>query len=118
MIFSRSQNLSSIEVSVGNKTTNNKIGDLNQIHFAILDHKDNYYDLASIQKYINIQIVHQLKTYEGPKEIRKNTVMQLKDCDESDFSRDEDQKRYYQGEIVDEGTKMLCLPQEANEMMI
>ena len=65
--------------------------DRNQIHFAILDHEDNYYRLEQTRRYINFTIIHVNYTYdETGKEYKNTTYSQLKDCTEEDFSGDAD----------------------------
>lgn len=58
MLFYESQNISSVEVSIAEKQAQKRVGDLNNIHFAILDHKDKYYSLDSVKRYINIKLIH------------------------------------------------------------
>lgn len=88
------------------------IRDLNQIHYAVLDHKDKYWSLDEIKPYLNIEVVHQLKTYDDDgKESRKNTIMPMKACEESDFKGSPDEELYYKAEILGEGSSLLCLPE-------
>ena len=72
----------------------------NQIHFAILDHEDNYYSLEKTRRYINFSIIHVNYTYdETGKEYKNTTLFELKDCNEEDFNGDEDQKAYFKFKI-------------------
>ena len=88
--------LSSLEVSIAADKIEKKISDLNQIHYGLLDHKDNYYSMADVKPYLNINMIFQLKTYDDKgKETKKNTEIPLKDCDSSDFTGSEDEKRYF-----------------------
>lgn len=119
MILRKNTYIASTEVSVAQTTAENKIKDLNNIHYAIIDHKDNYYSLAEVSRYINIKIVHQVKTYdEDGKEKNTNREFDLKDCEESDFVRSKDEKRYYKNEIIGEKAKSLCLPESVKNLTI
>lgn len=119
MVLKINPYIASTEVSVAHLTVEKKIGDLNQIHYAILDHKDNYYSLDEVAPYINIKVVHQVKTYdENGKETKNNLEFAMKDCDEVDFVGSDDEKRYFKSEIVGEAAKSLCIPEEVKKMTI
>lgn len=95
------------------------IDDLNHIHYSILDHNDKYYSLADVSRFINIKAVHQVKTYdENGKQKKKNTELDLKDCDASDFEKSERERVYYNTSIVGEKRLALCLTKEARNMTI
>ena len=84
----------------------NKIKDMNQLHFAILDHKDRYYSVEEARPYIDIQLAHVNFSYTDGKK-KKFTYAKAKDCEMEDF-RDYDQKVYYQS-TIDEDEKLICL---------
>ena len=73
LVFRVNPYISSQEVGVGHLEITKNISDMNQIHYAVLDHKDNYYSLEEIKPDLNIQVIHQLKTYDSNgKEKKKN----------------------------------------------
>lgn len=119
MVLKINPYIASTEVSVAHLTAEKRIGELNQIHYAILDHKDRYYSLAEVSRYINIKVVHQVKTYDdNGKEHKKNSEFAMKDCDETDFVASKDEENYYKNEIIGEAAKSLCLPPEVRDMTI
>ena len=61
-----------------------KMKDMNQIHFAVLDHNDRYYSAEEIMRYIDIRVIHVNFTYTNGKK-RKKTYSSVKDCTENDF---------------------------------
>ena len=75
--------------------------DLNQMHFAFLDHKDKYYKLEETRKYLDIKVVYNRYTYKmddatgNYKESKKTTYARLKDCTEDDFNNSEVEKKYW-----------------------
>ena len=74
---------------------NETVGKLNQIHFAILDHKDHYYSLAETARFIDMKVIHVTYFYENGKEMKKETISNLKDCGKEDFTKNELMKNYY-----------------------
>lgn len=92
-----------------------RIGDLNQVHFAIMDHEDKYYTLEEVRPYIDIKLVLVEFGYTNGK-TKTSKYASVKDCTESDF-RDEDQRKHFQLTIY-ENAKHLCVGDEALDWKI
>ena len=79
--------LSSTETTIGEDVEqSNLIREVNQIHFAIIDHKDKYYSLNETSRYINISVIHTNFTYNNTKETKNLTYSSLADCSMEDFN--------------------------------
>lgn len=119
MLMKHSPYIASVEVSVQpDQKQIYRVRDMNQIHFAILDHKDHYHTLEETLPYIDIKVIHTEFTYPDGKEKRNETVLGVKDCVESDFNQNDDQRKYYEASIVEEKQNLICLSEEALDLTI
>ena len=75
-----------------------------------MDHKDKYYNVEDIKKYIDIQMVHVEFDYTNGKK-KKKRYSTVKDCTEKDFKKDFDQLRYFNS-TKEEKEKLICMNQE------
>lgn len=119
MVMRQSPYLQSNEINVPLEHKQlNRIGDLNQIHYAILDHNDRYYTLEETKRYIEFKIIHVLYYYQDGKEKKNITRSSVKDCERRDFDRDDNQRLYYDSEVVKKKHNFTCLSEEALNMTI
>lgn len=100
-----------------------KIGDLNTLFYAVVDHNQNMHTLAELAPYVDVEAALNSYTYERPasgeiKETLTTTRAALKDCEESDFAGDKEEREYYETTVRREGLKLLCLTDEAMAMKV
>jgi len=56
--------ISSVQTLVDKAADQNfTMNELNQLHFAILDHKDKYYSLNETKRYLDIKVIYNRYTY-------------------------------------------------------
>lgn len=100
-----------------------RVADLNMLFYAVVDHNDKTYSLADVAPYVDVEAALNSYTYERSAsgeivETKSVAKAALKDCDEADFSRDKEEKEYYESTVKREGLKLLCLTEEAMEMKL
>lgn len=84
------------------------MSDVNKIHFAILDHKENYYGAEDIKPYIDIRMVHVNYTYDSGQEVSTKTYSGVQDCTDKNFESDPEFFKFFQ-KIKEEGEQIICL---------
>lgn len=106
MINKNKPYIASVQTLADDSELNYKMKKLNQIHFAFLDHKDNYYKLEDTKRYLDIKVVYNRYTYKiddktgNYKETKNTTIARLKDCNQQDFNNTEDEKKYWKLTVV------------------
>ena len=55
---------------------------MNQIHFAIMDHNNKYYEVEETERFIDIKMVHVAFDYKDGKKKKTNTYSNVKECTE------------------------------------
>lgn len=91
---------------------------MNQIHYAILDHKDKYFNLEETKRYIDINMIHVIYYYEKGKEKKKKVKYPVKNCVKSDFDGNDDQRKYFESEVIKKKHNFICLGEEALNLTI
>lgn len=119
MLYREDSNLSNTEVPYKEGQEQKfKISQLNEIHYAVIDHNDKYYTVEEISRFI--EIIPQLISFEyndGVEERKIITNGTVVDCTEKDFKKDQNQKNYYR-QIQAEKLSMICLSDEVKNWTI
>ena len=99
MIMRTNPQITTTEVFEGKDHLQNlKLKELNHFHLSILDHKNRYYKLEEVERYIEVKAVFTLFTYDknnNNKKMKNEIEYPVIDCTKKDFDQNESTMQYY-----------------------